>query len=325
MKSLRINSFRTNIVLDKVPIPSIDANSSNNILVKVLYSPINPSDLGWINGVYGNQNDKKVTFPLKVGFEGVGIVENSKNLNFSKGDYISFYTTEGSWSEYTLTKEEYSIKLLHGVNNNISLMNSSMLFINPLTAYCFYSILAKSNETSCINTSGLSSLGKIFTKLCNDKGINIINLIRKNYDQQLDSHISILDGNYLTLLKDKVRELKIKTCFDCYGGEISGKILNTLEDNGILYHYGNLSMRNLGGIQTEDILFRNKQIRGFWLLDYLNQKEGKEAKHEFIQFYYKNPDYFNSKIDKVIEIDKFSEGISSYKDNMSKGKVLFKF
>jgi NADPH:quinone reductase-like Zn-dependent oxidoreductase len=56
-------------------------------VIKVLYSPINPSDFGFIAGVYGREKFER--FPKPLGFEGSGIIIDSENKNLM-GKKVSF-------------------------------------------------------------------------------------------------------------------------------------------------------------------------------------------------------------------------------------------
>jgi len=62
----------------------------------VLYSPLNPSDFGFIAGVYGKKPYDK--FPKSLGFEGSGFIEKApehlKNLEGKKVSFCCNYNDE---------------------------------------------------------------------------------------------------------------------------------------------------------------------------------------------------------------------------------------
>jgi hypothetical protein len=115
--------------------------------------------------------------------------------------------------------------------------------------------------------------------------------------------------------------------FECIGGDMTGTILNTLEEEGILYHYGNLCLRNCSNITTQDLLFLDKKICGFWLFKYLNnlQDKGQSIFQEFYQILNKEPSIFETSIHGIFTPDKFEDAFKLYRSDMSKGKVLFDF
>ena len=69
MRALTIMQYAKPVSLKKVPIRKPEANQ---VLVKMIASPINPSDLGFIHGVYGTK--RPMTFPVVPGLEGTGII-----------------------------------------------------------------------------------------------------------------------------------------------------------------------------------------------------------------------------------------------------------
>jgi len=87
MRALILNSNKK-ITLEKISKPSRIINP-NLIKIKVSYSPINPSDLGFIGNVYGRKKHK--SYPLGLGFEGSGIIEESLDSNLI-GKRVAFVT-----------------------------------------------------------------------------------------------------------------------------------------------------------------------------------------------------------------------------------------
>lgn len=359
MKAIQINKFRSTPFLNlKSKLPDINLLNTNEMIVKVKYSPINPCDLGWINGLYGNNLMKEnATFPLTVGFEGSGIVTKSYNnkSTFKEGDLVSFYTNNGSWAEYTIVNENNCINLsnLNNKNNEDFMIKNSMLFINPLTAYAFLSIVkefkknSNLNEISVVNTACKSFTGKYFTRLCSENNINLINIYRKTensiddyiHQYKENKNIHFLDSSkedFIAELNKMCNQLNCYIAFDCIGGELSGKIFHCLKESQsfsnptTMYNYGNLLMRNLSGITTDDLIFNRKVLKGFWLFDYLNNnnsntlnnyKNSIEFEKELINN--KNSD-FNVSYE-VNKCDEFLEAIKNYKENMSKYKKVLSF
>ncbi|MCP4170051.1 MAG: alcohol dehydrogenase catalytic domain-containing protein, partial [Fuerstiella sp.] len=72
------------------------------VLVRMLASPVNPSDLMFIRGVYGLEPH----LPQSPGFEGVGVVEASggglRGKLFRGKRVAVLNRAGGNWSEYTV-------------------------------------------------------------------------------------------------------------------------------------------------------------------------------------------------------------------------------
>jgi NADPH:quinone reductase-like Zn-dependent oxidoreductase len=68
---------------------NIQDSNNNLFLVKVSYSPLNPSDFGFIGGVYGKKPYQ--LYPKSLGFEGSGYIEKaSENFKALEGKKVSF-------------------------------------------------------------------------------------------------------------------------------------------------------------------------------------------------------------------------------------------
>lgn len=85
--------------LEKLNLLNYKKNSNfdkNLFLIKVQYSPLNPSDFGFIGGVYGKRPYN--IFPKKLGFEGSGFIEKApfeyKQLEGKKVSFCCNYEDE---------------------------------------------------------------------------------------------------------------------------------------------------------------------------------------------------------------------------------------
>jgi NADPH:quinone reductase-like Zn-dependent oxidoreductase len=95
MRSLQQNAKNLGVSLSSINRPflkDIDKYkiSDEDFLLKVHYSPINPSDLGFLAGVYGRKPYSN--FPKPLGFEGSGIILDASQINKSLiGKKVAFY------------------------------------------------------------------------------------------------------------------------------------------------------------------------------------------------------------------------------------------
>ena len=77
MRAIQFMFYNSSLVLKELPKMTLtpSTNTEPKYIVKVHYSPINPSDLGFIAGRYGRYQDG--VFPKTAGFEGSGIIVDS--------------------------------------------------------------------------------------------------------------------------------------------------------------------------------------------------------------------------------------------------------
>jgi NADPH:quinone reductase-like Zn-dependent oxidoreductase len=93
MRAIQFMFYNSSLVLKEIPLLNFNNHKPNadpKYLVKVHYSPINPSDLGFVAGRYGRYQDG--VFPKTAGFEGSGIIVDSDSEKGKKyiGKKVSF-------------------------------------------------------------------------------------------------------------------------------------------------------------------------------------------------------------------------------------------
>ncbi len=87
MRALQVINKNRSIKLNKIPVPSITRPTQS--LIKVSYSPINPSDIGYVFNMYGRFQHKH--YPVNLGFEGSGVIKES-NQSENIGKNVIFWT-----------------------------------------------------------------------------------------------------------------------------------------------------------------------------------------------------------------------------------------
>lgn len=108
---------------------------------------------------------------------------------------------------------------------------------------------------------------------------------------------------------------------------MTGIVLASIKENGFLYHYGNLSLRPVSNVQTRDLLFKNKTIKGFWLPAFLNslpEESFNTVIKDLIEIK-SNTDLFNTKLVEVFQPKDVESAIKNYRKEMGKGKIILDF
>src|SRR5574341_802742 len=122
----------------------------NQVLVKVAATPINPSDLAFLEGLYGFKNPT----PVVPGFEGSGIVVSvgsgmlGKYLNGKRVACISQGRGDGVWAEYMITPTSLALPL----DASVSLEQGAMSVVNPLTAMAFLTFAKEGRHKAIVQT-----------------------------------------------------------------------------------------------------------------------------------------------------------------------------
>ena len=250
----------------------------NEVLIKVVAAPVNPSDYG---GWY--RPGPTTTYPLPMGKEGCGIVVASGGMTSSfkcpigsKVGFIISDNMQGSYSEYV------TVSALTGafhMPDDVPIEECASFFVNPYTAVGILDTAERANSSckAIVHTAAASQLGQMLNKLAVTKDMEIINIVRrpeqKDILEQLGAkHIIVTDGEdvetWKTELRSKVKELGVTHAFDAVSGDMTGHILDCMPSGGTVYLYGGLA-GNASGINPLDLIYRRKQLKGFLLTSWL--------------------------------------------------------
>lgn len=180
-KCIRFYEFGSPKDVLKIEYKAIEPPKENEVLVRMLARPINPSDLIPIRGSYAH----RISLPNIPGYEGVGIVEEvgplvSKNLI---GKRVLPLRGEGTWQEFVTTSVEYAVCIPDTIDD----FTAAQIYINPITAWvvCTEVLKLRPNDDLLVNASG-SAIGHIFAQLSKILGFRLIAVTRNNnYTEEL--------------------------------------------------------------------------------------------------------------------------------------------
>ncbi len=304
--------------------------NDNEYLVKVMCTTIIPADLFNIHGLYGI----KPVVPCVIGFEGSGIIEevgNSLDKSVvSKHCAIIARTAEiyhGVWSQYSYI-DKTSIIIF---DKPIEFEKIFSCFINPITVIGFLDVIKQRGEKIIAHNGSSTAVGKMLTKLCLKEGIEILNIVRKESTKEeltkLGAKLFVNTANegWETELTELCKKHKVKSLFECVGGEMVGKCLSCIEDGGVVYHYGNLTGTAPTAINTGDLIFKGKTLTGFWLGPWIKTKKPQEVYEvlKTIKNDFENEEgVFSTDYREVFSLNDFDKALLSYKTNS--GRILIK-
>jgi len=295
---------------------------NNQVLVKIEFAPINPSDVVTMSGIayFFDRN------PYPCGHEGSGVVVAvGENLNtpFKVGDKVHVAEL-GTYGEYVLAETER----ISPIQGDLSLEDAASHYINPATVYMFYQKVEEGKHKTAIHTVGASAIGRMMIRYFKEKGIKLINIVRRDElveelkaegaDYVLNSKSPTFDQD----LKELAEKESATVAFDAIGNEFSNRVLSAQPNGSILYVYGVLE-----GIEVKNVnimeLFKGKQISGLLIFPYVEELKKKGVLPQFWNDVHKYlPTAFTSKILKVFKVSELKEALEYFNANSSKGKVL---
>ena len=122
-----------------------------------------------------------------------------------------------------------------------------------------------------IHTAAASQLGQMLVKLCQQEGITLVNVVRRQEQadtlRALGAEIVVISSepDWEDQLKAIIKEKHIHLAFDAVAGEMTGKLLSLLPMSGTIFVYGKLASEGCSHIQPIDLIYRRKKIEGFYL------------------------------------------------------------
>ncbi|HWO98931.1 MAG TPA: zinc-dependent alcohol dehydrogenase family protein [Bacillus sp. (in: firmicutes)] len=241
-KCIKFNEFGNPQDVLKVEYKSIQPPKDNEVLVRMLARPINPSDLIPIRGSYSH----RISLPNIPGYEGVGIVEDVGSLVSQNliGKRVLPLRGEGTWQEFVKTSAEFAIS----IPNSIDDFTASQMYINPITAWvtCTEVLRLGPNDVLLVNACG-SSIGHIFAQLSKVFGFRLIAVTRNNKHTEDLLHLGasyVIDTSKVPLY-ETVMELTngigADAAIDSVGGPSGDELAFCVHPNGNFLTIGLLS------------------------------------------------------------------------------------
>jgi NADPH2:quinone reductase len=312
------------IFIDNLPVPQ---PGPGQVLVKVAASPINPSDLAFIAGMYGF----KKPLPTVPGFEGSGIVVATGSgamARFLKGKRVACTVADakipgGMWAEYVVTSAQLCIPLA----KNVNLEQGAMMLVNPISAWAMVEEARKADHKAIVQTAAASALGKMVVRLGKRFSLPVINVVRRaeqvealrqvGAEHVLDSSAADFDAK----LKDLCNKLSATYGIDSVAGETTGRVLRAQPKGSRMYVYGALSLKACE-IDPGSLIFEGKVIAGFWVSGWLARKSLIEKLRIARQIQSLLGTDLKSDVQSKMPLQDAAQAIQQYMKNMTGGKVL---
>ncbi|WP_045520098.1 zinc-dependent alcohol dehydrogenase family protein [Neobacillus niacini] len=241
-KCIKFYNFGSPQDVLKVENKGIEPPNNNEVLVRMLARPINPSDLIPIRGSYSH----RISLPNIPGYEGVGIVEDVGPLvsHHLIGKRVLPLRGEGTWQEFVKTSAELTVSIPDSIDD----FTASQMYINPITAWvtCTEVLNLRPDDVLLVNACG-SSIGHIFAQLSKVLGFRLIAVTRNNkYTEDLlhlgASYVvdTSKDSLYETVM-ELTNGMGADAAIDSVGGSSGNDLAFCVHPNGNFLTIGLLS------------------------------------------------------------------------------------
>ena len=312
------------IAVVEMPVPR---PGPGEVLVRVFASPINPSDLMFIRGLYGF----KKPLPAVPGFEGSGtVVEAGAGLmpRFLDGRRVACAAADpkvrgGMWAEYVVTPAQFCMPL----RKNVDLEQGAALLINPMTAWALMGEARRGRHRAVVQTAAASALGRMIVRLGKRFSIPVINVVRRAEQVELlrglgaEYIVNSSEPDFDKRLHGLCHQLGASIGFDAVAGEMSAIVLRAQPQGSCLLVYGALSLQ-ASQADPASLIFERKRLEGFWLTAWLRSRTFLGQLRLARQIQELLPNDLRTNFQARVPLQEAGRALQQYAANMTTGKVL---
>lgn len=310
------------LTVGQIPVPE---PGPGQLLLRMGAAPINPSDLGFLEGSYGFRNP----FPVVPGLEGSGtVIAAGSGLlpRFYLGKRVACATAEasgGTWAEYMVTSATTCFPLA----KKLSLEQGATLIVNPMTALAFFDIARAGKHRALVSNAAAGALGRMILRLGQTYHVPVVHLVRRQEHVELlrslggEHVLNSNDPNFVDRLRAVSRQLQATLILDPVAGEQTRQLLNAAPGGSTVLVYGRMSGEGLEpalqGLQDGD-----KRIDRFFLPDWLAKKNIVQLLLDARRVQHLATHELQTTIRMRLPLSAVRQAIEAYKANPTAGKVL---
>ncbi len=279
MKAVRFDAFgEPGQVLRVAEVPE-PVPGPGEVLVRMIASPVNPSDLLVVRGRYG----VLPPLPATPGFEGVGVVEDSgPGLlgRFYRGRRVAVINQEGgNWAEKVVLPALRVVPVPPDLPDD----QVASFFVNPATALALTRhVLRVPKGAWLLQTAAGSTLGRMIIKLGRHDGFRTMNVVRR---PEAVDELKALGADAVICSADapideQVRSLTggqgVAHAIDPVGGEAGSQVFRALAEDARMVVYGLLSDEPIR-FDPRAMIAGKRVIEGFWLGHWMQSRNKLKA------------------------------------------------
>lgn len=260
-----IDSLEPYLEAREIPVPK---PAQGQVLIKLRAASVNPSDIHFIKGEYGQPR----VLDAPAGFEGCGnVVAAGEGAEALIGQRVAFVATaSGAWADYAMTDAITCIPLRPDVSDE----DGAAQIVNPLTAMAMVEIAAEHGD-SFLASAATSQLGKLMIAAGRDRGLKPIGIVRRKEtvaplkDLGAEAVLVTSSAEFASAAASTIRALKPRVFLDAVGDQIAADIFAMMPNRGRWVSYGKLSSEPPKLTQMGQFIFMDKVIEGFWLTKWM--------------------------------------------------------
>jgi NADPH:quinone reductase len=267
MKVIRFEQFGEPSEVLKLAEAPMPEPGWNQVRVRMIASPINPSDILTVQGRYG------VVPPLPAvpGYEGVGVVDKAgPGLlgRFYVGRRVAVLNQAGgNWGEFVTIPTIRAVP----VSPDLADAQVASFFVNPATVLAMARhVLRVPKGAWLLQSAAGSTLGRMMIQLAKHDGFKTLNIVRRHEAMEelkalgADAVICSSDGPIDEQVRKVVGGEGVSYAIDPVGGDTGTGVFNSLATGGRMLVYGTLEEAPLR-IDPRQMIAGKRVVEGFYL------------------------------------------------------------
>ena len=295
--------------------------NSGEARVKVLATPIHPSNLLQIAGQYG----VAPSLPAYPGADGIGrVVEVAPDVVDLRVGQRVMLAGGATWREEIVAPVTAFVPLPDA--GDVEQM--SMLTVNPLTAHLILADFVDLKPGDwLVQSAANSAVGEYVIQLAKQRGLKTVNIVRRENLvaelKALGADVVLTDGPDLAeRIATATGGATISLAIDAVGGDTFARLVDSLATSGTIVAYGSLT-KQPPLLNSVAIIFNDVRVRGFWLSKWFATATAaaKQAAYgQVIQLVASGA--LKAKIDSRFGIDDIAAAVRRAAEGGRSGKVL---
>jgi NADPH:quinone reductase-like Zn-dependent oxidoreductase len=319
LHSYDVGSY-SSLTVEERPMPQ---PGNGEVLVRIAASPINPSDLASLQGLYAVRKP----LPLVPGIEASGtVVKTGGGLLarrlLGKRVACAAGAGDGAWAEYMAAPALQCSPLPNSVSNE----QGAMRIVNPYTAWAHLAIARQASAKTIVETAAASALGQMVNLLAQRRGVRVINIVRREAQAATlrnlgATHILNSDApDFDRQLRDLCAQCDVRLAFDAVAGPMTARLLSALPPEGRVVVYGALSVDPML-LDPGDLIFNQRRVEGYYLPRWIAHQRPLALLRMQRQLY-RLGTMTHAAIQLRAPLQGVQQAIATYEAGMSAGKVL---
>ncbi|CAG9318701.1 unnamed protein product [Blepharisma stoltei] len=318
----QISDFNS-LQLKEIPLPHVP---TGYVLIQTEFAIVNVADELAVSNI------TKRPAHSTLGLEGSGVVVRSGGGQLADSFLnrrVAFLSrgpqATGSFSDLVITDAKYVLPL----PDQISFEQGASLLNNPFTAAYLVKKIKDGNHRAVIQNAAASTVARCLFQYCTYLGIPVINLVKDNEEENLlrslnaEYIINVSQQGWIDRAKELARSIKATIAFDSVGGDFTGELLEILDEPGILYVFGALSLQPCR-IKPSALLGQKKTVLGLdiekWLAKTTTLKKTKLLqKVQGLIGNVINVDYTDT-----VGLDRVKDALCQYREKKTANKFLIR-